>query len=129
MFGRLLYYYQSPLRICFLSDSFRLLSNLACIDDFDGLDFFRGLGLIRLFATNSCNLLKAICLFSSCDLVSLLFTMRYPSLLMRFFSLSFTQSFSSGFSAALLSICHQASTIVSTLFTFWPPLPPLRAVR
>ena len=62
--------------ISFLIASFFLLSNrfsLAAFDGFVGLRFF---GLIRLPATKSSILLKAICLFSSWDRVLPDFTER-----------------------------------------------------
>ena len=58
-----------------------------------------------------------------CDL-----TWSHPSELIRFFSLVPNKIFWFLFRRMERSMWKSPSTMVSTLFTFWPPLPPLRAV-
>ncbi len=114
--------------ISFFNDSFFLLSSLFSFASLDILVGLRFLGFMRLLVTRCSILFWAMALFSSCERASLLLTTSWPSLFIFFSSLACISSFSSSVKKREFATCHSASTMVSTLFTFWPPLPPLRAV-
>ena len=124
------HYSSQPLRrMAFFSLALFLLCSLRSIMPLLGFEALRTKGTVRLFVTNATILVRAMSLFSSCERVSLHRTTKRPSLLILDASFKVINSFSSAEKQYEPDTNHKASAMVSTLFTFCPPLPPLRAVR